>query len=551
MNFHVSDCIPAAMLAVLGLSAPAAAQSSVEPGSIERTVPRIEAERRVTQPAVMVTAPEGLRGADISGSFVLGAVSVEGATALSSADLAQDFEPMLASRVTGEQLGTIVDRITKRYRAAGYPFSYAVLPEQDVRSGIVRISVVEGFVSEVRIEGVGKSEGALRALAGPLLEDRPLRKTTLERVLGLIGDLPGIVVSDVQISREPGDPGRLLMTIVASHDPAHSLLYSDNRGPNDGARQRLYSSAAVASVLTSGDKVQVDLFGIPGDGYHLLYGQADVSLPLIRDGLRAGLAGSASDDGQRLAGQTYSGSSRNFAGYLSYPVLRTRTATAIGRLAINDWRNDAKLDGMLAQRDRLRVARASINLKRLGTTRIDAELAASKGLGFSDGTRKGDPLASRPGASSEFTKANLDIQVARPISERVTLRVAVAGQYAGRPLLSVEEFALGGSRFGRAYDYNSQTGEDGFAGAFELGYRVGDIAGGPRQLEIFGSIDGGAVFRSNPATGVSGDDDLVGLTGGARFSVFGVTSSFELGAPLKRSGQNSGVHAFVSIAKAL
>lgn len=51
--------------------------------------------------------------------------------------------------------------------------------------------------------------------------------------------------------------------------------------------------------------------GIPDDGYHLLYGQADASFALGGGGLRVGATISLSDDRQRLFGQIYDGNSRN------------------------------------------------------------------------------------------------------------------------------------------------------------------------------------------------------------------------------------------------
>ncbi len=187
------------------VAAPFAAHAQTDPGSIERTIPKFEARPTEKQPRIAAPTLPSEAGAQIAGTFVLSAVNIEGATVFSSEELAKSFEPFLASQVGRAELDKITADITERYRRAGYLLSYATLPEQSVQSGIIRIRVVEGFVDEVAVEGADKSAAEARAIAERLRSDRPLRSRTLERTLGLIRDLPGLVVSDVRISRSPHD----------------------------------------------------------------------------------------------------------------------------------------------------------------------------------------------------------------------------------------------------------------------------------------------------------------------------------------------------------
>lgn len=486
----------------------------------------------------------------MAGRFILGAVNIDGASVFGSDILAQDFESALASEVSESDLNAIADRITSRYRKAGYVLSYAMLPQQSIKSGIVRIRVVEGYIGEVRISGAGRTEDRLKAIAAPLLTDKPLRAKTLERVVGLLRDVPGVVVSDVTISRSQDDPARHTLTITASHDPASGLVFADNRKTIDAAHGRLYASGSLNSVLTAGDQYQLDLFAIPGDGYRYLYGQFAASFPLSHDGLRLGLSASYGDQRQTFANLEFDGPSRNLAMQLSYPIVRSQALTAVARLSVNDWRSTGDFAGFLIQRDRLRAVRVSLDLTRVATTRIDAQISFSHSLDFAAGTQLGDPRASRPDASSHFGKVNVDVQITRPLSELITLRVSAVGQYATRPLLSVEEFALGGSRIGRAYDFNALTGDHGIGGSVELGYRISDPPIGLKQVELYGYADGGAVYQSGNASGLPHGQGLASLGGGARFSLFGISFSAELGVPLKKMNAGRSVRGFGSIAKA-
>lgn len=500
-------------------------------------------------PSLSAPTLERPDAARFSGRFILGAVNVEGARVFSSASVAEDFDPLLASEVGEAEINGIVDKITKRYRKAGYLLSYATLPEQSVQSGIVRIRVVEGYVGEVKIQGAGRNEDALLATAQPLLKDQPLRAATLERVLGLMRDLSGMLVADVRIARSPDDPARHVLTIVVTHERARGLVYSDNRGTIDGARVRVYGSTSLSSLAVTGDQLQVDLFGIPGNGYRFVYGQITESVPIGHDGLRLGVSASGSDQRQRLSGVRLNGTSRNLSVQLSYPILRSRALSAVVKGSFNDWRSQDEVSGIPFQRDRLRVGRLAVDIASVGISRIDAQFSIAHGFDFDGATFVGDPLASRRDAGAVFTKTNFDVQVARPISERFTLRMSATGQYSTRPLLSVEEFAVGGSRIGRAYDFNALTGDHGVSGALELGYRIGDVKKGPRQLELFGYVDGGAAFQSGDRSGLPKHDSLAGLGGGARFTLFNFNFSAELGVPLEESRLGRGVRGFASISR--
>lgn len=519
------------------------AQSNQGPAAIERTIPK---QLPQSQVAPRIAAPSRIgptKSADV-GRFTLGAVHVERATVFSQAELSEDFEPYLATEVDQSKLNEIAARITDRYRNAGYLLSYAIVPPQNVRAGIVRIVVLEGLVTNIQVVGAGSAKAAIAATAGSILRDVPLRATTLERAIGLIRDLPGYTVVDVRLARSDRDAARHSLKIVVARDPSRALAYSDNRGTDTAGRIRLYSSASLSSLATTGDELRFDLFAIPGNHLRYVYGQVVAATPIGRDGLRFAAAASAGDLDQRTSSRL-DGGSRNLSAQLTYPVLRSRALTIVGRLAVNDWRGVADLDQVRSQRDRLRVARIGFDLSNESKTRLNGEFALSRGLGFDEMTRVGDPLASRPDASGRFTKAAFTVQVARPISENGTLKFAMAGQYSNRPLLSVEEFALGGSRFGRAFDFNELTGDRGIAGAIEGAYRLGDSKRGPERVELFGYIDGGRVYQAGSTSGRQ-SRSLMSVGLGNRFSLAGISFSVEAGVPIIIGGKSKSLRGFFS-----
>jgi hemolysin activation/secretion protein len=528
------------------LASPAAALAQADPASLEHTIPKFETNNARTVPKIAAPAARPPENARLEGTFILGAVNITGSTVFSSEELAKSFEPYLASRVGQAELNRIVTDITNRYRRAGYLLSYAVLPEQSVTSGIVNIRVVEGFISDVRIEGDTRSASAAKAAAVQLLEDRPLRNSRLERSLAIIRKIPGATLKDATLSRSVNDPRQHVLTIVLGGARVTGIVYSDNRGTIEGARARAYSSISAASVLTSGDQLQLDLFAIPSDEFRYWYGQAKASVPLNSNGLRLSVSASRGAQFGRTSGGNEHGNSRQFTGELIVAPVQSRTFELNGHLSLSDWLSKETMGGNLVQRDRLDVARFWLDLAHIAKNRVDVRFGVSQGLDLGSATRSGDQLATRPFGSAKFTKFNADIQMIAPLSNRIYLRADSMAQISTKPLLASEEFALGGSRIGRSQDFNAATGDSGLGAMAEMNYRLSNAKSGPKDLTLFFYADGGAAFRKRPSAGLPRHQWLAGIGTGARFTSFGIIWSGELGVPLHSPTKKEGVRLFVS-----
>ena len=526
---------------------PATAQTRLEPAAIERTIPGQvpDSSNPSGVPVLMRDAPTPSLA---TGRFTLGAVNVEGATVFSKKELSADFEPLLASDVDGSKLSQLAERITERYRQSGYLLSYATVPSQDVQAGIVRLAIVEGRIGGLTVKGAGADQLAVEAIAAPLLTEKPLRAATLERTIGLIRDFPGLTVADVSLARSSKNSALYNLKITVARDRARAFAYMDNRGSDQGGRLRVFSSASLSSVAVQGDELRVDLFGMPGSRLRYAYGQIHASVPLAANGLRLAVAASRGDHQLRTEDRA-DGNSTNLSAQLSYPLRRSRSLTLIGKISVNDWRSSSQEDNVLKLRDRLRVARIGAEFSNEAKTRFQGEISLARGLGFDGMTRVGDPLASRADASGRFTKAVVNALVTRPLSEKVNLKAVFAGQYSDRPLLSAEEFSLGGTRIGRAFTFNAQTGDRGFGAGAEVSYRLGNSKRGSASPELFAFVDGGMVFEAKSAAATDRRRSLASAGVGARFRLAGTAFSAEAGIPLAADGQRKSVNLFFSTSR--
>ena len=314
----------AAVGAFAGVVGPqeAYAETPPEPGAIERTIPTQTRQNSVELTVALPLPEAGQRSADHK-KFTLGAVNIDGATVFSQQELSRYFEPYLATEVDEGELSKMAQAITGRYRQTGYLLSYAMVPSQNVEAGMVRLSVVEARIDKVSVQGAGSAQGAIEAIAAPLVNGALLRNGALERAIGLIRDFPGVTITDIALMRSDIEGGRYTLKITLAPDRVRGFSYADNRGTGSIGRSRAYNSISVSSLAVQGDELRVDLFAMPGGHSRYLYGQLLGTVPVGRHGLRLTISGSRGDQYLR-SNERFKGQSDNISAQLSYPPPQPR-----------------------------------------------------------------------------------------------------------------------------------------------------------------------------------------------------------------------------------
>ncbi len=98
--------------------------------------------------------------------------------------------------LTLSQINEAAEKVTKYYRQNGYIISYAYIPPQIVNESTINISIVEGEIGEVIVEGLSdyKQEFILKYLK-PLQSGIVLNTKTLERRLLLLNSFMNLRVN--------------------------------------------------------------------------------------------------------------------------------------------------------------------------------------------------------------------------------------------------------------------------------------------------------------------------------------------------------------------
>jgi hemolysin activation/secretion protein len=437
---------------------------------------------RVPAPAGAVqSAPE---------PFILTAVTIRGSTIFAPSDFAPLYEPYLTRQVGVADVAKLAERITEKYRGAGFFLSRAIVPAQDAAGGLLSVNIVEGYIDDVVIENSDRQ--GVRDRAEALVGRRPLRLADIERTLSLIADMPGISISASRIEPDPVDLSAHRLVLSIEFDRGQNSVYVDNRAPEAVGRLQTYLRASLNSILRDGDQLSVGVFTTPSSFEDLMYAEAGYSTIVNRSGtsLTASAGLTSSDADANLFGLHTKGEIARVSFLASHPFIRGRELSLWGNLGLEGRNLGGEQFGLTVYDERLRLVTASLNLRHsAGNGITTAFIEASRGLGGLGASDADDTRLSRIDARAEFLKVELLLSRYQNIGQAFGLYVAAAGQISSDPLPASEEFAVGGAQFGRAYDYSAILGDHGASGLVEL--RYGRETGRPflKVYQLYGYYD--------------------------------------------------------------
>lgn len=154
--------------------------------------------------------------------------------------------------ITLGQIETIADKITRFYRERGFILAKAYIPKQEVRDGIVTLTLLLGVLGSVDVNNNELySESTLKSVFDDMLT-MPVTNAQVEENLYLINDFPGVSVNGYF---EPGyQVGDTKLTINVKNENKYNFnIRLDNHGTDSTGRYRTYADAQVNNLFGNAD----------------------------------------------------------------------------------------------------------------------------------------------------------------------------------------------------------------------------------------------------------------------------------------------------------
>ncbi len=466
----------------------------------------------------------------------VGAIVIDGLVALDSAAFAPVIEPFAGRPLGRADLLRLTDAIAAKARAEGYVFATAWIPEQTLRTGMLRVQIDEGTIDAVRIEG--SDDPAIRRQLERLINGEPVTLSALQREVLLADDLPGVWISGTRFERR-GNAGTLVVDAGRNDVGGSVLVATDGTKPLGPVRARIDLDAN--GLISPRDRVDLSFSATPLDPDELAFFSARYTVIVNDIGTSIGAFGSYSrtEPGAYLANRELLGEAWQGGIRLRHPLMRAQSRSlwleASGE--VQDLKQDSF--GTLARWDRIALARLGLyGFGPLAGGTLQGRATVSQGVPVLGATGSGDPLASRFDAEPDFTTLGWWLNWRRGIVPRVSLSLGTTGQLSSAPLLIGESFALGGTGFLRGYDFAQRVGDEGVAGLAELRYDWPKAMGAVRNVQLYAFADGGTV--SNLAGGLGGGT-LASSGAGLRTDITrDLDLDFEVAVPLTEDRYDTG-----------
>lgn len=445
--------------------------------------------------------------------------NVAGATLVTSDEIDRVLQPFTGPERTLADVQQARAALEATYARLGYGATQVVLPEQEIKDGVVELRVIEGRLTGATIEGNRFFDAPnVRRSLPALAEGQPLNTARLALELRLANESP--VKQTTVVLKEGADEGDLAAQVrVEDQRPWRFSLGLDNTGtPETGNyrvgvgfqqanlfdRDQVLTLQYATSPSEADDPSQFALSPnknvlIAGAGYHIpLYGLGD-SIDLV-----AGYANVNSGVVQNLF--AISGSGWVYAGRYNFGL--PAAGPLEQKLSLGfDWRiynNDVAQVGTSTSVVPDYVIHP-LSLTYAGVYRSEGQelsftLAGVQNIpGGTDGNQAAFD-AVRPGAEAAYTLGRANVNYVLGLPRGFQGRARFTAQYTRDELLPGEQFGIGGMDSVRGFLERQYSGDRGYSGTFEvyspdLGAQL-EVRG--LRVRLLAFYDYGRVYLVNP-----------------------------------------------------
>ncbi len=403
---------------------------------------------------------------------------VEGVKSIPFDEVVKRFAPLANHDITIGQLIETANEVTKLYQERGYALSFAFVPAQDFAGGAVRITVVEGYVNDVKITGKpGKLEDKMRAIAAHIVEDRPLRTATFQRYINVLGLLPGLKVK-ANVPPPTNTDGATALELDATQKPYDVSTGIDFNHPGVQGLLTLTENG----LTPFGEQLSVSAL-LPKGRDNVTYLAAHAAVPIASDGLMAKIdashyRGNPTDNPGLPSYVERTVISDKITGALSYPLLLSNTRSVVGTVsayaAHDEDRYHNTINGLqYGLKSQVRVVQLQADYTDVQTGQVrKASIAVAKAFNVLGASKSADTniagLTLQNPASLNFVRTNASFSQTNDWPMGFGTAVAVIGQYSPVSLPTSEQISFGAQRFAAGYEPGEASGDSGWAYSLEL-----------------------------------------------------------------------------------
>jgi hemolysin activation/secretion protein len=497
----------------LGLTAAAGAQQ-IRPSDERPELQEFAPSDAVPSPLSLppLPAPPRLGRTSSGQSLRVREFRVVGSTVFSPQEIAEVTRPFENRDLLSSELQDVRDALTNLYVERGYRTSGAMILDQSVSDGVVEIQIIEGELEDLSVETSGRLRPGYIEERIRLGVSKPVDVHRVEERLQLLQEDPRVARIDAELLPGRGLGYSELRVSVQEANPWRAMLEASNE------RSPAVGSEGVRTFLQhrdlTGNGDVLSLYGERSKGFddlELRYGlplnARDTTLELRVERSSSEIVEDPFDDleiesdsvtyGLTLTHPLVRAPGRDLKLGLTAEHRRSDTNYVFGSFPFTPGSDDGEVkltvlrffqDWTARAPERVVAARSTFNLG------LDA-LRATNGA-----TRDPD---------GRFFAWLGQAQIAQRLPGRfqaLQLLLRADAQLTSEPLLSLEQFALGGLRTVRGYRENELVRDNAWVASVELRVPVLIDADGLERIELRPFVDVGKAWNERSGTANPADE---------------------------------------------
>ena len=470
------------------------------------------------RPSSGETLPEAGSGT----SVFIQKIEVVGSTIYDSDRLQSIVSGFEGRELSLEELQSAADAVTQIYLNDGYITTRAVLVDQEIVQGVVQIQVIEGILADIQIEGT-------RHLKPKYISDRvrlgakvPLRVSELEDQLRLLRIDPNIAALEASLRASDKVGQSVLALRVTETQHLRGFLGLDSFSPDSVGAQRSRAEVTYGNLLGYGES-------LTGSWDRTFVGGSDVFRVTYRHPVNARngtIQFQTTIDRNEITLPPFdvldiSGETERYELSFRQPIIRN-PRQELGLSIAYSYQNGQTFVSNLGQ-----PIGATGGAEADGTTRIgvfkfgqdyvrrDRQGAWAFQSQFSLGADFPIDVTTNDGdiPDSEFLSWLGQGQRVQRINDRNLLILQADLQLAANPLLSSQQFVLGGGQSVRGYSQNLRSGDNGFRFSAENRITVARNQTGRTLLQLAPFFDAGVIWSKDNNPNQPPDGRFIAGTG--------------------------------------
>jgi len=425
----------------------------------------------VSMQITAVTANEGEQS-----GFDLWELRVKGNTLLDRKQLEMTVYPYLGPKKTIEIVEQARSALENVYQMQGYKTVSVDIPEQDVVNGIVYLQVVEGKISRLRVKdsryfSLGKIKSSVPALAEgqvPNLIDMQEQLTELSKQTGDRKIIP--------IMRAGKTPGTLEIDLkVQDKLPLHGSVELTGRNSQDTSRTRVTTSLSYDNLWQKFHSGSVMYQTSPEEPDEVQVFSGTYVMPVFNSSTKLALYAVSSESNSQIAqaGDTNVIGAGQIYGARLVKALESSESyihSVTAGVDYKDFKEDILLNNVNAQSTPISylpfMAQYSGNIRA-------QDMFASFNLGLNFSFRglvneEKEFSAKREGARPNFFYVTAGGEFSYALPWDMEMQSRFSAQYADSPLISNEQFFMGGADSVRGYFESQALADHGVMGSVEF-----------------------------------------------------------------------------------